>query len=135
MADISGFTCLTEQYQRHKEGVSGLTYLINGYISQICEQILKNGGDVLKFAGDAVLAFWDCEKESISQCVEDVITTALKIQEKNDRILTDVGIELRLKIAISAGHIVCSHIGTKGRIKHTVLKKIKGPILREVEVP
>ena len=31
-ADVSGFTALTERYSNHREGVSGLTHALNGYI-------------------------------------------------------------------------------------------------------
>ena len=33
-ADVSGFTALTEKYSTGKEGVSGLTSALNGYISK-----------------------------------------------------------------------------------------------------
>ena len=33
-ADVSGFTALTERYSNHREGVSGLTHALNGYIRQ-----------------------------------------------------------------------------------------------------
>ena len=42
-ADVSGFTALTERYSKHREGVSGLTNALNGYISQICQRILESG--------------------------------------------------------------------------------------------
>jgi class 3 adenylate cyclase len=35
-----------------------LTHALNDYISEICKKILENGGDILKFAGDAILALW-----------------------------------------------------------------------------
>jgi class 3 adenylate cyclase len=50
------------RYSVHKEGVSGLTSSLNGYITAICQHILENGGDILKFAGDAILAIWTCKE-------------------------------------------------------------------------
>jgi len=35
---------------------------LNGYITAICQHILENGGDILKFAGDAILAIWACKE-------------------------------------------------------------------------
>ena len=64
-ADVSGFTALTERYSKHREGVSGLTDALNGYISKICQRILESGGDILKFAGDAILALWKCERSKL----------------------------------------------------------------------
>jgi hypothetical protein len=37
--------------------------------------------------------------------------TALEIQLKNGHKMTSVGVEMRVKIAISAGKIFCTHVG------------------------
>lgn len=113
-ADVSGFTALTEKYSNHKEGVSGLTNALNGYISNICQHILDNGGDILKFAGDAILALWKCERADIAEAMAIATHTALDIQQKNDFKMTSLGVELRVKIAISAGKIYCTHVGMPG---------------------
>ena len=36
-ADVSGFTALTERYSNHREGVSGLTHALNGYIRYVSQ--------------------------------------------------------------------------------------------------
>jgi len=113
-ADVSGFTSLTEKYSNDKEGVSGLTNALNGYISNICQHILDNGGDILKFAGDAILAVWKCERKQIAEAIAIATHTALEIQQRNDWKMTSVGVELRVKIAISAGKIYCTHVGMPG---------------------
>ena len=35
--------------------------------SAICQKILENGGDILKFAGDAILALWKCERAKLGK--------------------------------------------------------------------
>jgi class 3 adenylate cyclase/tetratricopeptide (TPR) repeat protein len=58
-ADISGFTALTERLaQRGPAGVEELTRLLNISFGQILDLIETHGGDVVKFAGDALLAIW-----------------------------------------------------------------------------
>jgi class 3 adenylate cyclase/tetratricopeptide (TPR) repeat protein len=58
-ADISGFTTLTERLaQRGPAGVEELTRMLNVSFGQILDLIDAHGGDVVKFAGDALLAIW-----------------------------------------------------------------------------
>ncbi|ODN03430.1 Adenylate cyclase type 10 [Orchesella cincta] len=59
MADVSGFTALTEAYSlRGKGGTDQLTKTLAGYIGPLAECILQADGDIIKYAGDAILAFW-----------------------------------------------------------------------------
>ena len=54
-ADISGFTALTERLaQRGPDGVEELTRMLNVSFGQILDLIEIHGGDVVKFAGDAL---------------------------------------------------------------------------------
>ena len=57
LADVSGFTKLTEVLA--KQGAHGsetLTRVLNAFYSCLIEVMQRCGGDVIKFAGDAVLA-------------------------------------------------------------------------------
>ena len=56
-ADISGFTALTERLaEEGPEGVETLTAVLNDYFGRMVDAIEASGGDVVKFAGDALLA-------------------------------------------------------------------------------
>src|SRR5687767_1935754 len=58
-ADISGFTLLTEHMmERGPSGVETLARILNEYFGQLINIIHDYGGDVVKFAGDAVIAVW-----------------------------------------------------------------------------
>lgn len=55
-ADISGFTPLTERMAaKGREGVEKLTYYLNQFFGELVSIVHKYGGDIVKFAGDAVL--------------------------------------------------------------------------------
>lgn len=61
-ADISGFTGITEQLaSQGPAGVEELTRVLNAYFEQLIAIITASGGDVVKFAGDALLAIWPVE--------------------------------------------------------------------------
>jgi class 3 adenylate cyclase len=55
-ADVSGFTEMCQKYSSDvQRGVNQLANALNSYMAPIVEAILKEKGDVYKFAGDAVL--------------------------------------------------------------------------------
>ncbi len=63
-ADISGFTALTERLaQTGPGGVEELTELLNGCFGELVQLVVDHGGDVVKFAGDALLALWPADGE------------------------------------------------------------------------
>src|SRR4051794_34423238 len=91
-ADISGFTALTERLAvRGAAGAEDLTRLLNAYLGQLVDMVTGAGGDVLKFAGDAVLALWAADDESgLTDAVVRVCSCALAIQERlNDYAVAD----------------------------------------------
>ena len=58
-ADISGFTALTEALGRRGDvGVEDVTRCLNDYFGRLIDVIVAHGGDIIKFAGDALLAIW-----------------------------------------------------------------------------
>jgi class 3 adenylate cyclase len=58
-ADISGFTALTERLAgTGPSGVEELTELLNGCFGDLVQLVADHGGDVVKYAGDALLALW-----------------------------------------------------------------------------
>ncbi|XP_025025662.1 adenylate cyclase type 10-like, partial [Python bivittatus] len=101
-------------------GADELTQTLNHYVGDIVEEVLVFGGDVLKFAGDALLVLWKVERCHLN----DIITLALKcsfsIQQEYGVRDTEVGLELRVKIGLSAGHISKVVIGDN-RQQHFVV--------------
>ena len=58
--DISGFTALSEKLQQAegRKGAELLSQYINAFFLQLIDQISEYGGDVIKFAGDALQVVW-----------------------------------------------------------------------------
>lgn len=59
-ADVSGFTALSERLQQENsdEGAENLTLIMNEFFATMLEILAKSDGMLLKFAGDALLAFF-----------------------------------------------------------------------------
>ena len=112
-ADVSGFTALTEKYTLASDkGTDALTVTLNSYIGKIVEHILTAGGDILKFAGDAILAAWKVKtRADLTHAISQAARCSLIIQEQCDKQDTDVGVQLRVKIAISAGKTYATFVG------------------------
>jgi len=120
-ADISGFTRLTERLaEKGPTGVESLARILNEYFGQLIDIIHEYGGDVVKFAGDAVIAVWNIVPDSGTagpvsradqwQWTMRAAECALKIRER----LTNYKAEdasLYLKLAVSSGSIVAAHVG------------------------
>ncbi|WP_299489386.1 adenylate/guanylate cyclase domain-containing protein [Acaryochloris sp. IP29b_bin.137] len=112
--DISGFTVLTETLVKSgPDGLEALTAILNAYFGQIVDLILKYGGDVLKFAGDALLAVWPVqESEQILQNQTlKACQCALVIQEFSNSYTATSDVSLALRIGIGAGDVAIAHIG------------------------
>ncbi|KAL7552126.1 hypothetical protein ACHAWF_018244 [Thalassiosira exigua] len=69
--DISGFTKLSVTLD-----VENLSNVINSYFDMITEQITIHGGDVLKFAGDAIFAEWKASRRKPNRDLEQCVLQA-----------------------------------------------------------
>uniref|UniRef100_A0A8C2YLG5 Adenylate cyclase type 10 n=1 Tax=Chinchilla lanigera TaxID=34839 RepID=A0A8C2YLG5_CHILA len=107
--DISGFTAMTEKFSTAMymdRGAEQLVDILNHYISAIVEKVLLFGGDILKFAGDALLALWKVERKQLNNIITVVVKCSLEIHglfENKD--MEEEGLDIRVKIGLSAGHI------------------------------
>ncbi|CAF3399020.1 unnamed protein product [Rotaria sp. Silwood1] len=115
--DVSGFTSLTEQYSNDAHlGIDQLTRTLNSYFDKLVYEILTHDGDIYKFAGDAILALWTNEITGPQQALK----CALHLQQKCGAYETDVGVILRLKVALAYGPVCAVFVGTD-EFKHYLL--------------
>lgn len=123
ITDASGFTDLSDKYNKvGKGGASMLSAVLNSYMGTMVQEILAQGGDVLKFSGDAMLTIFKVSPQTMTMhdAVHKALDTALIIQNRCGKYKTDVGVVLKSKIAISAGSVAFSMIGTE-QYSHYVL--------------
>ena len=107
--DVSGFTCLTEQYSNDAHfGIDQLTRTLNSYFAKLVYEILNDGGDIYKFAGDAILSLWTNENTGPQRALR----CALHLQQKYGAYETEVGVVLRLKVALAYGPVRALFVGT-----------------------
>ncbi len=116
-ADISGFTAMSERLSTlGKKGAEEITALVNRYFRAMLTVLFGHGGDLFKFGGDALLAFFpDREGNPISGSVS-ALQAAWAMQQAMaafHRVETSLGaFPLQMKIGLHAGPVFAARVGT-----------------------
>jgi len=120
-SDIRGFTPISEKYQKNPQG---LTYLINRFLDNQTEIILKHGGTIDKYMGDCIMAFWNApldiedQERKATECVLEMRTA---LGELNER-LREEGLEqINTGAGINTGPCVVGNFGSSSRFDYSVL--------------
>lgn len=113
-ADMAGFTRLTDTIMKlyPEDGLWRLGKIVETYLSHQIDLLIESGGDILKFAGDAIFAVWYAKDEDdMGYQVHRAIRTALKIQKELHNYDIGDGLKFSLRIGIGAGSIHALHVG------------------------
>ena len=140
-ADVSGFTKLSEYLA--KAGAGGaekLAFYLNRYLEQLANKVRKEGGDVFKFAGDAIIIVWPPKwnekelsevkmKKLREQRIARAVQAARAIQmEFHQMEIIKGAITLSVKIGIGYGRSSLLFVGGQfGRIEYLMC----GPALKQ----
>ena len=116
-ADISGFTRLTERLaEKGPTGVEKLAFILNDYFGQLIDIVYEFGGDVVKYAGDSMIAVWSSQpSSSVADDLQNrwMLRAADCAFTARERLLhyQAEGSTLYLKFSLSAGQVWEAHIG------------------------
>lgn len=111
-ADISGFTKLSERLgKRGPKGVEELTQTLNDYFGDLIDAVISSGGDIVKFAGDALLAVWPKDEHSPAETVQAAARCAILAQQILKDRQTKDGESLSLRIGIGTGVVTTASVG------------------------
>lgn len=85
--DVCSFTKLTETVTaKGHYGVETITRILNSYFKLVQQQIRLNGGEIVKFAGDSVLALFFGDEAStlsaISSCADGIKKNLITLNKK-----------------------------------------------------
>jgi len=76
--DASGFTVLTETLATLPQGAEHIGACLNQFFGPIIEKVVKHGGDILKFSGDAIMIVWPIKEAQDGSMTEDELGRALE---------------------------------------------------------
>ncbi len=112
--DVSRYTALVEQLaHRGREGLEELPRLLSLSYGRCSEHVAELGGEVLYFAGDSLLAYWDVEADQLGAAVQRAVECANIIcRSDSDTRRRDASeIIPALHIGIGAGSLWAAALG------------------------
>ena len=120
-SDIRGFTPISEKYQKNPQG---LTELINRFLDNQTQIILKHGGTIDKYMGDCIMAFWGAPLDDDNQ-VENATKAVLEMRESlgelNERLREEGLDQINTGAGINTGLCVVGNFGSSNRFDYSVL--------------
>ncbi len=111
--DIRGFTTLCEGRPPRE-----VVEILNHYLDIETEIILNNGGDIDKFVGDEMMAFFSGPKKEYNACKAAMeIRAAMRAQQQ--QALADGSDYISMGIGINTGRVIFGSVGARSRMDFT----------------
>jgi len=110
-ADISGFSRMTEILSGRPDGAERIKKALDDYLGQLIDTVTDHGGDVIKFAGDALICVWDGMGTGLPAAVRAASACGLRAQRSLAGFLVDGEIPLSMRICICSGEFSLLHVG------------------------
>ncbi len=117
-ADISGFTALSETLDPEQ-----VTDIVNACFQSLTDAVVKYGGTVDKYLGDAIMALFGAP-DAHEDDPERAIHAALEMQAVLTTTVAElppVAAHLTLHIGINTGPVVAGAVGAAGQREYTVM--------------
>jgi len=120
-SDIRGFTPISEKYQKNPQG---LTELINRFLDNQTQIILKHGGTIDKYMGDCIMAFWGApldDEQQVENATKAVLEMKESLGELNERLREEGLDQINTGAGINTGLCVVGNFGSSNRFDYSVL--------------
>jgi class 3 adenylate cyclase/CHASE2 domain-containing sensor protein len=118
-SDVAGFTSLSETLPPGE-----LVRLMNAYLSAMTEIVQKHKGYVDNFIGDAIIAVFGAplsDPDHARHAVACAIECRRRLAELNRDTAAFAGRRLEARIGLNTGEVLVGNIGSKDRLKYTVM--------------
>ena len=123
-SDIVGFGNKTEGMESED-----LTFILNGYLNRMAGLVLKHGGTLDKFVGDAVLVFFgDPETKGVLEDAAACVRMALEMKEAVSELnhvwlATGIRQGFEVRMGITTGFSTVGNFGSDERMDYTIIGK------------
>ena len=118
-SDVQGFTSISEKLAPHE-----LVELLNEFLTEMTDIILKREGTVDKFEGDAIIAFFGAPNALENQA-ETGCLTCVDMQKRlvtlREKWRQEGKPELKMRIGLSTGMAVVGNMGSRSRMDYTMM--------------
>ena len=118
-SDAAGFTTISEKLKPEE-----LVELLNEYLTEMTDIILKYDGTVDKYEGDAIIAFFGAPISIDDQALK-ACRTAIEMQKKlkilREKWRSENKPELFVRIGLNTGPMVVGNMGSRTRMDYTIM--------------
>lgn len=118
-SDIAGFTTISEKIEAGK-----LSSLLNRFLSEMTDIILRSGGTVDKYVGDAIVAFWNAPlqiPDHAARAVEAAIACQTRLAALQEEFVRDFGVTIRMRVGLHTGVVSVGNFGSRDRFNYTMI--------------
>ncbi len=121
-SDVVGFTSRTDSMEPED-----LSYQLNSYLNAMSELVIKHGGTLDKFIGDAVLVFFgDPETRGLKHDALACVNMALEMRQTIAELSHDwkkrgIGSDFQVRMGIASGYCTVGNFGSETRMEYTII--------------
>ncbi len=118
-SDLAGFTTLSEKMPPDR-----LVSLMNLFLEELTECVLREGCYLDKYIGDAIMAVFGSpealENHALSAC-RAALASQRRLAELNGQIEREYGMRLGMRIGVNTGEMIVGNVGSAKKRNYTVL--------------
>ena len=114
-SDMEGFSTKVE-----KRWATKTISILNRYLTIFSDAIQQEDGNVDKFIGDAVMAFWE-DEDWPQKAARAAIKSIVWIKQLSSQIQKEFGEPLNARVGLSFGEAILGDIGSKDRLDYTII--------------
>lgn len=121
-SDIAGFTTVSE-----KADPEALVAQLNEYFDVMGKIIMKNGGNLNKFEGDAIMAFWGAPLDDPSHALraaQSALECRAALATLHQRWKQEGKPLLDFRVGLSTGEVIAGNVGSHERFDYTIMGDI-----------
>ena len=118
-SDIRGFTPLSESM-----APDDMAHLLSEYFTEMVDCVFRNGGNLDKFIGDAVMAQWGApiaSNDDPDKAMRAAIEMMQELEKLNAKWRAEGRPELQIGIGLNYGEAFAGNIGSERRLEFTVI--------------
>ncbi|MEX0992747.1 MAG: adenylate/guanylate cyclase domain-containing protein [Solirubrobacterales bacterium] len=119
-SDLRGFTTFSEV-----QSADRVIDILNGYFEEMSEAILDNGGTLLGYLGDGIIAVFGAPIEQPNHADRAVAAAREMIGERLERFnqgLQHQGLDgFRMGVGLNSGAVMCGNVGSARRLEYTAI--------------
>jgi adenylate cyclase len=108
--DIAGFSKISEKITPQE-----LTQMLNNYFELLAGVVMREGGMVNKFIGDAIMALWGVPLENPNHAIQ-----ACRASLQMHRAMQTLD-PMKVRIGINTGRMIAGNLGSRERFEYTVI--------------